>query len=100
MTSNEGIKINPIHVKDASMVYSKMINLKGEMIINIAGNEVVSIKKICNIIGSQLNIDPIFIKSGVSQTDLIADIGLMKKKLFHPKISLDRGISEMITEFS
>ena len=25
LTSNEGIKINPIHVKDASMVYSKMI---------------------------------------------------------------------------
>ena len=67
------------------------------MIINIAGNEVVSIKKICNIIGSQLNIDPIFIKSGVSQTDLIADIGLIKK-LFHPKFG--SGISEMITEFS
>lgn len=96
LTSNEGIKINPIHVMDAALVFSNMVNLKGEMIINIAGNEIVSMEKLSKMIGEKLNIPPIFKKSKSDQADLIADNSVMAKILHKPTISLEDGLNDLI----
>ncbi len=96
LNSDEGIKINPINVFDAALAYSNMINLKGELLINISGNEIVSIKKLCNMIGNKVNKKPIFKKINNNQGDIIADNSLMIKKLHKPKISLNEGIDDLI----
>lgn len=96
LSKNGGININPINVLDAALVFSNMVNLKGEMIINIAGNEIVSIEKLSKMIGEKLNIPPIFKKSKSYQADLIADNSVMAKILHKPTISLEDGLNDLI----
>lgn len=41
LNGENGIKINPIYVTDAAEAISRILDLKGEHIINIAGNDIV-----------------------------------------------------------
>mgnify|MGYP001221880692 CR=1 FL=1 len=95
LSSQDGIKINPIHVEDAAKVFSNMINLKGEFIINVAGKEVFSLRELSEIIGEKLNTSPKFEIKKSLQNDLIADISLMTDKLYTPKISFKSGLKDL-----
>ena len=95
LSSQDGIKINPIHVEDAAKVFSNMINLKGEFIINVAGKEVFSLRELSEIIGEKLNTSPKFEIKKSLQNDLIADISLMTNKLYTPKISFKSGLKDL-----
>ena len=95
LSSQDGIKINPIHVEDAAKVFSNMINLKGEFIINVAGKEVFSLREISEVIGEKLNKSPKFEIKKSLQNDLIADISLMTDKLYTPKISFKSGLNDL-----
>lgn len=91
LNDEDGIKINPIYVTDAAQAVANILNLKGEFIINIAGNEVVSLRELCLMIGEILDKKPIFKINDVAQNDLVADIEMMKN-LWKPKLKLKNGI--------
>ncbi|MBD3843591.1 MAG: NAD(P)-dependent oxidoreductase, partial [Campylobacterales bacterium] len=91
-----GIKINPIYVTDASEAVANILDLTGEYIINIAGNEVVSLRELCVKIGELVDKKPVFKINDVSQNDLVADIEMMKKELIIPSISLVNGLERLI----
>lgn len=96
LTSEEGLRINPIHVDDASIAFEKMIQLEGDHLINIAGDEIVSIKSLSDNIAHKLKIKPIYEFHPQKQFDLIADNSLMKSLLHKPKTNLDDGLNEFI----
>lgn len=99
LNGSEGIKINPIYVSDASKAFANALWLKkGEYIFNIAGNEVVSLKEICTIIGQKLSIEPVYKVIDKKATDLVADTTLMHEKLFVPKVTLKNGISKLLKD--
>jgi UDP-glucose 4-epimerase len=93
----QGIKINPIYVDDAVEAIVSAMSLNGFYKINVAGNEVCSIKNIGETIGSLLNKIPLFkiIESATSK-NLIANITSMKKILSIPKIGLKEGLKKTI----
>lgn len=92
LNGDEGIKLNPIFIEDAASALKNLLNLDGEYIFNIAGSEVVTIKKLAEIVGSTVKIEPVFKNINEFQFDLIADISLMKNKLHNHNISLKDGI--------
>lgn len=94
ISDTEGISINPIHVKDAAISFKNMLKLEGKHVVNIAGNEIVSLKKIGELIGSITNKQPVFNYNNKTQNDLIADNTLMLKLLHNPTISLIQGLKE------
>jgi len=98
LNGKEGIKINPIYISDAANAISKVINLQGEFIINIAGNEIISLKQLCYLIGKLVNKEPIFKINNIKQNDLIADIEFMKKHLYSPIVNLETGIKKIIED--
>ena len=64
-----GLKVNPIHVDDAAEAVKAAINLKGSHVINVAGNETLSLKDIVDIIGTNTgkdNIKHCLKKQGIS----------------------------------
>ena len=96
LNGERGIKINPIYITDAVMSVMKILDLKGEYIINIAGNEIISLKELCNLIGEIVDKKPIFKINNIFQNDLVADIGLMKESLAEPGINIKSGIELLV----
>ena len=96
LNGESGIKINPIYVTDAANAVEKILELNGEYIINIAGNEVVSLRELCLMIGEVVDREPIFQVNDMTQNDLVADIMIMDEELASPIVSLRSGIEKMV----
>ena len=97
LQGNNGILLNPIHVSDAVSSVIAALELKGFHKINVAGPEVISLKKICEMIGDKIGVEPIFeydLKS--KPRNLIGDIDNMMRLLSAPCCFLHEGLNEMI----
>ena len=92
----DGIKINPIYVQDAARIIAKTIDLNGEHIFNIAGDEIVSIRRLSGAIGEVVGKKPIFHQNSVNGNDLVGDISNMVEKLDKPIIKILDGINKMV----
>ena len=95
LNGKEGIKINPIYIDDAVNSVMKILEIKGEHIINIAGEDIVSLKELVIKIAKILNKEPDFKYNDTIQNNLIADISMMKELLVSPKISLQKGLEKV-----
>lgn len=92
LSYKNGIKINPIFVDDASESMVRLLDLVGEFTFNIAGNEVVSLRELSDIIANMLNKVPNYKILKTTQADLIADISKMKDSLSIPETTLINGL--------
>jgi len=95
LNGERGIKINPIYINDATKSVAKILGLKGEHIINIAGEDIISLKELATVIGKIVNIEPIFKYTDNIQSDLIADISIMNSKLEKPIVTIEEGLKKM-----
>ena len=95
IAGENGILINPIHVEDASASIVKAINLKNSGIFNIAGPKVLSLRDICEGIGTYLGKKPLYIHQSEQAEDLIGDITLMCNKLIYPERNLLESLSTL-----
>jgi nucleoside-diphosphate-sugar epimerase len=85
LQGENGIRINPIHVEDASAAVTAALSLKNSAIFNIAGPDVLSIREICESMGKFLGKPPVFEQQAGQPNDLIADISAMRRYLIEPK---------------
>lgn len=92
----DGIRINPIHVADASAAVLASLETNESDIINIAGPDILSLREICEAMGSTLGIPLAFDIQPGEATALLGDIQRMKEKLHQPKIRLIDSINELI----
>ncbi|KAA0259598.1 MAG: hypothetical protein EDM79_19515, partial [Chloroflexi bacterium] len=88
LQGNDGFSFNPIHVADASKAVIASVEKTESSTINIAGPDVLSIRKICKAAGSHMGIQPVFESIPGKALSLIGDIGQMKKRLYSPTIRL------------
>tara|TARA_R110002049_G_scaffold15822_5_gene64204 strand:- start:44156 stop:44920 length:765 start_codon:yes stop_codon:yes gene_type:complete len=96
LQGDNGICINPIYVSDAVDAIKSAIKTEKSATFNIAGPEVLSLRDICDIIGRQLGIKPIYEVQNKAPNNLVGDISLMKEALLDPKVRLDEGIRDLI----
>ena len=96
LEGENGIRINPIHISDASKAVAASLEMPSSLIINIAGSETLSIRDICCEIGSKVGEEPIFQRKDGRPSDLIADISLMKNKLHDPEVKIKTGILDLL----
>lgn len=101
LQGNNGIKINPIYVSDAANALCKMISLaKGNYIFNIGGEEVLTLREICDIIGQIVNKKPKFNILDQNPKHLIGDISKMKELLSVPVIDFRTGINYLVSKIT
>lgn len=84
LQGSEGIRINPVHVQDASAAVVATLNAKNSATYNIAGPDVFSIRQIAEAMGEHFGIEPIFQLVDGEPRDLIADISVMQSRLHRP----------------
>ncbi len=97
LQSNEGIRINPIHVSDAANALESCLHLSGSHTFNIAGSEILSIREIASTIAKAVGREPVFKIEPNEPRHLIANIEAMKQSLAIPKVLFSQGISELLT---
>jgi nucleoside-diphosphate-sugar epimerase len=96
LSGEEGIRLNPIFAEDAARAIIASIKVEGSNHINIAGNEIFSLRELCNLIGEKMGKQPAFeVRSSKSQ-NLVADISRMKKLLVPPQITFKQALEELI----
>ncbi|MBC7863263.1 MAG: NAD(P)-dependent oxidoreductase, partial [Bacteroidia bacterium] len=96
LSGTDGIKINPVFVDDAVSAITAAIELQGSNNINVAGNEIMSIKEIATVIGEVLGKNAAFEYVQGQPVNLVADITRMKELLVNPSVSFKEGILKLI----
>lgn len=97
LSGERGIRINPIYVDDASKTIEILVEDSGPKTINIAGMEVVDIRKLSEMIGHTIGINPRFeIKS--SAPDLISDTSKLQSLMSKEMVNLSAGLANTFSE--
>jgi nucleoside-diphosphate-sugar epimerase len=97
---NDGIKINPVHVNDASSAIIKCLSISGSHKINIGGPEVLTLREICEIMGNKIGKKPLFNIQNSEAKHLFGDIKKMQTLLMEPKIKFSEGVNELIKKYA
>lgn len=93
----DGIRINPVHVSDAVHAIQAALTLDGCHRINVAGPDVLSLREICGLIGTNVGIQPVYKVDQTSQPrNLIGDIKNMKKYLCAPRCHFEEGMVDLL----
>lgn len=95
LQGSEGIRINPVHVEDASAAVVAALNTKESATYNIAGPDVLSIRQIAEAMGEHRSKAPIFQQAEGEPKDLIADISAMQSRLHQPTRHLFESLAEL-----
>ena len=95
LQGKNGIRINPIHVEDASAAVASTLDLEECATFNIAGPEVLSIRDICETFARYLGKPPVFEQASGDPHDLIADISSMEERLVAPRRRLSDCLDDI-----
>lgn len=93
----ENPQINPIYIDDLVRLTIKSLDLGESEIINLAGSDTASIKKISEIIADHLRKKPVFdYQRNKEIKNEIGDISRMEELLGSPKVNLTTGIKRFL----
>jgi len=94
----EGLSINPIHRDDAVEYMVRARHVKDSKVLNLGGEEILSIKEMAHRIGKALGREPRFSHvPGGTQPSLVGDVERLIASLgYRPKVGFDEGVSRMV----
>jgi UDP-glucose 4-epimerase len=96
LQGRDGLRLNPIHVRDVVRSLKSMIRLSGSHIVNLAGPEVLTMRRLGEIISGRLGRPARFeIQAAERPRHLIGDISRMKELLGAPRIRFGTGVAEL-----
>ena len=97
--NGRGRRINPVYVDDAVKATIASPSVQGSEIVNVAGEETISILELSELIGRLINKKPkLDFVTENQEIDMVADISKMKLKLgVKPKTFLKEGLSRVVT---
>jgi len=96
LQGEEGISINPIHVRDAADYLQKVLSISESQTINVAGKDTYSLKAICDLIGEKVGKEPNYEYVDQSAKTLIADTSLLNKHFGLPNVALSDGLDDLL----
>ena len=93
-----GLRINPIFIDDAVRVFEPALHLQTSAVVNVAGDEIVTIADLVGLIEGVSGSKALVEQRGgrEPQSDLVGDNSRMKELLdVHPQITLQEGLRRM-----
>jgi UDP-glucose 4-epimerase len=102
LEGKDGIRINPIYVGDVVDVFEPALMLERSALINIAGDEVVTLGELVRLMGSLLAREPVIERVvGGQGGGLVGDNRRMKEILgVSPRTTLAQGLAAMVKSYS
>lgn len=97
LAGEHGVRIQPLHARDAAQAAVDALTLKGSHVINVAGPEVLSLRAVCEMAGKAIGVEPQFEVSGSSGGgDLIADTSRMAELLRPASVRFGAGLADIL----
>jgi nucleoside-diphosphate-sugar epimerase len=96
LQGEEGLKVNPVHVSDVVTTIESVLKQESSFVINVAGDEILTLKEISKIISDKLSIDPCFEYINECAKDYVADISLMKSLLNKELTRFADGVNDVL----
>jgi UDP-glucose 4-epimerase len=93
-----GPELNPIFVTDAARATLRSLHSESSGAINVAGDEVVDLHTVCELIGEVVGRVPTIQSLGGEPRSLVADLAHMHKHLGRPEVSLREGIQQCVND--
>lgn len=98
LQGKDGIRINPTFVNDAASAVVRSMDLKGSHTINVGGPEVLTLRRIGEIIGEGLGIEPRFEVQDAEPRNLTGDIQEMSDLLAPPETTFREGVASIVRQ--
>ena len=98
LQGKNGLKVNPIFVNDAVVAFANALDLRGFHIINIAGPDVLHLRRIGEIIGRAVGEKPVFEEKEGTPVDYVANTEQAVKKLSQPMTGFIEGIRRTVDD--
>ena len=99
LSGPEGMHLNPIHVSDAAHAVAATLSLQESHKINVAGPEVLTLKSMCDLIGTSVGRTPRYaIEVNEHPKHLVGDIDKMSRLLIRPTVPFSRGVIDLCKE--
>ena len=92
----EGLRLNPVHVADASVAVERCLTHEGTATFNVGGSEIVSLRELGLKIGRVTGRQPVFEDQTGTPRHTIGDISAMRRELCEPSIALDTGLADLL----
>jgi UDP-glucose 4-epimerase len=92
-------RLNPIYVDHVVDVLSQSLIPPAAQILNVAGDEVLSVREMADVIGRVLDTDPVFEEvDDEPQADLIGDTSAMRRNFTLPStlVSFEQGVAATV----
>lgn len=96
LQGEEGLRVNPIHVADASAAVIAALNSEQSAIYNIAGPHIVSLREICRQIEALTGKQGVYTQSAGAPQDVLGDISAMVSALHEPEVKLIDGLKDIL----
>ncbi len=96
--NNDNPRINPVYVSDVVEAIAGSLTLRGNHTCNVAGDEVVSVRQLAELIGKRLGTEPSFRHVRDDAVgDMIGENGAMKKLLsIRPRVTIEQGLARCL----
>lgn len=91
-----GLRLNPIHVSDASAAVVAALGSKNSAIYNVAGPQVLSLRELCGEIEPLVGKPARFETVPGQSSDVVGDISMMSAHLHVPLVRLDVGLKDLL----
>lgn len=93
LQGQEGLKLNPIYVDDAVRVFAKAIESTGAHIFNLAGPDILTLRRVVEIISEVCNKEAIFTIKNETPADYVGNNERVTKEFKQELTSFSEGIS-------
>jgi nucleoside-diphosphate-sugar epimerase len=93
---DSGIRLNPIHVSDASAAVVAALSSEKCGIYNVAGPEVLSLRELCMKIEQLVGKEPTFETMPGTPSDVVGDISMMVANLHVPVVFPSDGLRDAL----
>src|SRR5262249_13442612 len=93
----DGLRVSLIYIDDLPDAMLALLCTRNCRVVNLAGSEAVSIRRLANVLGASLGVEPtVTVSMRYREGDFVADLETYEKLFGPPKISLEEGVSRFL----
>ena len=95
LQGRDGLRLNPVHVDDAVSAAVRALDLQESQTVNVAGPEVLTLRRMTEILGATVGREPRFDVADGDPPSLVADTARMARVLVAPRVRFTDGVAEL-----
>lgn len=98
LAGDNGFLFCPLYVSDAARVVSSVVDSEYSGVLNVAGPEVISLRKVCDVIGATVGREPVFKTVDAVPVNFVVDSSRLEEKFGRMHHSFESVVGRVTCE--